>query len=463
MPVMIKSLLAAALLVSACTAGAGEVTTTNAAIPVTMARTTPTTSLPLPVQIDDCSAPQVPFSPLCEAYDLIQEWHVDRPVDVATLAAAALQGLDGYVTEETADPPRVLICAIPDPAFGELCDHLAARIDAASIPVGPAMEAAVIGMTDQGLDPFSYYVPPDQVGVFRSNGVVGGVGVLLDATDAVGSRCARVTMTCPLRIVFVVEDNPAAEAGLLAGDIITAIDGTSVDGLGFVEAVSQIAGDETGMVEITIERSGGVVEVFGIERDELTVPTVEIDIPQPGVGLIRIPDFETDIPDLVREGLIELVDSGIDTLVVDLRDNPGGYIDVSVLVMSEFIEEGVLFHSSAPDEEADVTALGDGVATEIDLIVLVNEGTASAAEITATALRDRLGAVIVGQPTFGKNAVQIPFELRNGGEFYVAVARWTSPDGVSVADGGITPDHAISLPAGLTPEELVELSLTAAR
>jgi len=459
---MLKSVLAAALAVTACTGGTNEATTTTPEVPVTMASTTPTTSLPLPVRIDDCSAPPAPFSPLCETYELIQEWHIDRPVDVATLAAAALQGLDGYVTEETAAPPRALLCAIPDPAFGEVCSHLASRIDAASIPVGPAIEAAVIGMTDHGLDPFSYYVPPDQVGVFRSNGVVGGVGVLLDATDSVGSRCARVATTCPLRIVFVVEDNPAAEAGLRAGDIITAIDGVSVDGLGFVEAVRRLAGDETGMVEITVERSDGTIEVFGIERAEFMVPSVEIEIPQPGVGLIRIPDFEEDIPDLVRQGLSELVDAGIDTLILDLRDNPGGYIDVAVLVMSEFIDEGVLFHTSAPNEESDVTSLGDGLATAIDLIVLVNQGTASAAEMTATALRDRRGAVIVGEPTFGKNAVQIPFELRNGGEFYVAVALWTSPNGESVAAGGIIPDHVLSLPANLIPEELVALSLEAA-
>jgi carboxyl-terminal processing protease len=217
------------------------------------------------------------------------------------------------------------------------------------------------------------------------------------------------------------------------------------------------------MVEITVERDDDTIRVFEIERDELTVPTVEIDVPAPGVGLIRIPDFEQDIPDLVREGLAELIDSGITTLVVDLRDNPGGYIDASVLVMSEFIEEGVVLKTSAPDEDADVTALGDGVATEVRLIVLVNGGTASAAEITATALRDRRGAVIVGEPTFGKNAVQIPFELRNGGELYIAVARWTSPDGESVAEGGIIPDHVLSLPADLTPEDLVTLSLEAAR
>jgi carboxyl-terminal processing protease len=460
---MLKSVLAGVLAISACTGGTSDVTTTTGEVPVTRVSSAPTTSIPLPVQVDDCSAPPVPFSPLCEAYELIQEWHVDGPVEVATLAAAAIEGLDSYVTEETAEPPRALICAIPDPGFEELCDHLAARIDATSVPLGPAMEAAVIGMTDHGLDPFSYYVPPDQVGAFRSNGVVGGVGVLLDATDSVGSKCARVAATCPLRVVFVLEDNPAAEAGLLSGDIITAIDGVSVNGLGFVEAVSQIAGNETGVVELTVERDDVDIEVLEIERAELTVPTVEMDIPQPGVGLIRIPDFEQDIPDLVRQGLAELIDSGINILIVDLRDNPGGFIDASILVLSEFIEEGVLVKTQYSNQAVDLTALGEGVATEVDLIVLVNGGTASAAEITAAALRDRRGAVIVGEPTFGKNAVQIPFELRNGGEFYVAVAHWTSPDGVSVAEGGIAPDHLLSLPADLNPEELVALSLEAAR
>jgi len=460
---MIRSILAVALLAAACTGGAGAVTTTTIRAPVTRPSTTTSTTPPLPVQIEDCSAPQVPFSPLCEAYGLIQEWHVDRPIDVTALVSAAIQGLDGYVTEETAPAPRALICAIPESAFEELCHQVAARIDVSSIPLGPAMEAAVIGMTDHGLDPFTYYVPPDQVDVFRSNGVVGGVGILLDSTDSVGSKCARVAPTCPLRIVFVLEDNPAEEAGLQAGDIITAIDGVSVEGLGFVEAVSQIAGDETGVVEIRVERDDDTIEVFEVERDQLTVPTVETEIPEPGVGLIRIPDFEQDIPDLVRQGLIELIDGGINTLVVDLRDNPGGFIDASILVMSEFIEEGVVLRTSSPGDEADVTALGDGVATDVGLIVLVNGGTASAAEITATALRDRRGAVIVGEPTFGKNAVQIPFELRNGGEFYVAVAHWTSPDGDSVADGGIIPDHVLSLPANLTAEELVALSLEAAR
>ncbi len=458
---MVKSVLVAALLISACTSGADQAVTTTSAAPTTTAPRPTTTTPPIPVEIDDCTAPQVSFSPLCETYELIQEWHVDRPFDADLLATAAIEGLDNFTTDETSDPPRALICAVPHPAFGELCGHLAARIDAESIPIGPAIEAAVSEMANHGLDQFSYYVAPDQVGAFRSNGVVGGVGALLDATDAVGSHCARVTASCPLQVVFVIEDNPADKAGLVAGDVITAIDGASIDGMGFVDAVSRLAGDETGTVAITVQRADGQSDVLEIERGELTIPTVEIDIPRPGVGLIRIPDFEEDIPDLVHLGLTDLVDEGIDTLVVDLRDNPGGFVDAAILVISEFIEDGVIFHTSEPDAATDVTASGGGMATGVDLIVLVNQGTASAAEITATALRDRRGALIVGEPTYGKNAVQIPFELRNGGKFYVAVAHWTSPDGASVAETGITPDHLVSLPAGLSKEELVDLSVGA--
>ena len=342
MTVMSKRIVVLLLVLAACSS-APEVATTTTSVETapdsTSRATVTTTTLRIPVEIDDCSAPSAPFSPLCESYDLIQEWHVDRPFDAETLAQAAIAGIDEFATDATEPPPRTLICAIPDAAFAPLCERVGARMGAASVPLAPIIEAAVTSMTDVALDPFSYYVPPDQVGSFRANGVVGGIGVLLDATDAVGSRCLRVTAACPLRIVFVVEDNPAEAAGLVPGDVITAIDGEGVDGLGFVEAAGRLAGDETGDVDVTVDR-GGTPQLFTITRSALVVPTVEVAVTQPGVGWIRIPDFEEDMADLVREGLLDLLDGGIDTLVVDLRDNPGGYIDVSVLIMSEFIGDG---------------------------------------------------------------------------------------------------------------------------
>ena len=402
------------------------------------------------------------FSPLCETYALIQEWHVDRPIDAATLAQAARTGLANWGTVDTEEPPRTLFCAIPDPIFTDFCTDLAARVEASSIPVGPAVEAAVLAMADLGLEPFSYYLPPDQVGSFRSNGVVEGVGVLLDATDAAGSKCARISDVCQLQIVYVLEDNAGEDAGLMADDVIVGVDGAPVDGRGFVETATQIAGDEMGTVTLEIERDGQELSIV-IDRAELVVPTVEVDVPLPGVGYIRIPDFEDDIPGLVNDGLESLLSEPLETIVVDLRDNGGGFIDVAIDVVGQFVDEGSAMRTVGPDEDFQYPVVPGGLATAQDLIVLVNGGTASSAEILASALRDLRGAPLVGESTFGKDAVQIAFELRNGGEFYVAVARWLSPSDFSVADGGLVPDHEIELPQDLSTAELVELATTISR
>jgi carboxyl-terminal processing protease len=350
---------------------------------------------------------------------------------------------------------------VPHEDFTEFCAQLALMIHESGIAVGPAVDEAVIAMMDHGLDPFTYYVPPDQAGSFRANGLVGGVGLLLDATDAVGSRCAMITATCPLQIVFVLEDNPGADSGLQAGDLIVEVDGVRVEGKGFTATAAAIAGDETGQVEVVVERAGEPL-TFTIARSELTVPTVQVDLPMPNVGYLRIPDFEDDIPGLVSEALISLSEFDPGTIVVDLRDNPGGFIDVSVDVASEFISGGLVLESFGPDEHLEYTATDGGLATKQRLIVLVNRGTASAAEIVAGALRDRRGAVIIGTNTFGKDAVQIPFMLRNGGELYVVVARWATPNGQTAGNGGLTPDRELELTTEMSIEEVVEAAIDAA-
>jgi carboxyl-terminal processing protease len=413
------------------------------------------------ISIQDCSSPPVTFSPLCEIYELLETWYVDAPIDPASLAEVAVRGLGDYTTTDTEEPPRTLFCAIPHEAFTGLCDELARKIELSQIPVGPAVEASMSYMIEVGLDPFTYYLSPDQAGAFRLNGIVGGIGVLLDARDAVGSKCSEVNSICRLEVVVVLEDNPGFEAGLQSGDIITAVDGKSVEGKRFTAIVSEIAGDETGQVEVSVDRGGTSID-FMIERAELTVPTVEFGLPANGVGYMRIPDFELDIPGLVTAALDDITAAGAGTIVVDLRDNPGGYVDAFVEVADEFVDGGVVMISEAPQEYFEYQAQPGGLATRQRLIVLVNQGTASAAEILAGALRDRREAVIVGTDTFGKDAVQIPFTLRNGGEFYVAVAHWSTPNGDTVGNGGLTPDRVVAWPVGATMEEIVEIALDAA-
>jgi carboxyl-terminal processing protease len=415
----------------------------------------------LDVEIQDCTSPPVTFSPLCEIFELLETWYVDTPVDPGLLADVAVRGLDDFTTIETEQPPRTLFCAIPHSEFVDLCHVLAAKVEDSGIPVGPAIEAAMSHMVDVGLDPFTYYLPPEQAGSVRVNGIVGGVGVVLDARDAAESKCTQITEVCELEIVVVLEDNPGFEAGLAVGDTITSVEGEPVAGKGFTEVVSMIAGDESGSVDITVSREGTGFD-FTIERRELVIPTVEVGHPQGDVGYLKIPDFELDIPQLVSDGLEDLLAEQPGTLVIDLRDNPGGFVDSFLEVADEFIDGGVVMVSDSSTEYLEYEANPGGAATTERLVVLVNQGTASAAEILAGALRDRREAVIVGTDTFGKDAVQIPFTLRNGGEFYVAVARWTTPNGDSAGNGGLTPDREVDWPSGTSVEEIVELALEAA-
>jgi carboxyl-terminal processing protease len=448
------------MLVAACAETVVEPGSTTSSSPTTTTTVATTQTGPpveVPVEIQDCATPQIGFAPLCEAYELVQEWHMDRPLDPEALATAALDGLRTFTTEETEAPPRTLFCAIPDSAFADLCHELARRMAGEAIPVAEAIEASVLSMGDTGLEQFSYYVPPELVGSYRLNGVVGGLGILLDARDAAGSKCVRITASCPLQIVFVLEENAGAEAGLEAGDRIVEVDGEPVDGLGFVDTATRLAGDETGIVEMEVERNGEALDLV-IERAPLVVPTVEIDVPRSGVGYIRIPDFEFDVPDLVHDGLMELTQEPIDRLVVDLRDNPGGYLDAAIDIASEFIEGGTVVETTGPEEDFEYSAGEGGLATRLQIAVIVNAGTASAAEILAAALRDRRGALIIGEPTFGKDAVQIAFELNNGGEFNVAIARWLSPNGTSVAGTGIVPDRTVQLAPATPRDELADLA-----
>jgi len=189
---------------------------------------------------------------------------------------------------------------------------------------------------------------------------------------------------------------------------------------------------------------------------------VDVEMPLDGIGYLRIPDFEPDIPQLVNDALDALDEIGYHTVVVDLRDNPGGFVDAAVYVISEFVDGGVILVESDQSDELEIEALEGGQAVDKEIIVLVNEGTASAAEITAMALRDRRNATIVGKTTFGKHAVQLPFDLDNGGELLIAVADWAGPSGESVRGSGLVPDVEVDLPGHLTVQELVEIALDSA-
>jgi carboxyl-terminal processing protease len=370
------------------------------------------------------------------------------------MATASLQPDLGPVT-------GFLQCAIPDAAFTGFCARLAEVGGGSAAARTELVDAALVAMIDTALGPFTYYVPPDEVPHIRTDGVVGGIGVILDARDAAGSRCARLAPECPLEILYVLEGTPAADAGAMAGDVIVEIDGSAVDGEGFAAISRHIAGDETGTVTLTITRGAQTLDIV-MERRPISGGLVQVDLPLPDVGYLRIPDFEEDIPGLVREALTALDEVSPRLLILDLRDNGGGFLDAAVEVASEFIAEGPVVRLMAPGEERVESARPGGIAHQLDLIVLVNRGTVSAAEILAGALRDRRDAIILGEATFGKDAVQIPFDLRNGGRLTVAVARWATPEGATVTETGLHPDIELELASSLSVDDLTALILETA-
>ncbi|GAP64413.1 carboxyl-terminal processing protease [Ardenticatena maritima] len=264
-------------------------------------------------------------------------------------------------------------------------------------------------------------------------GEFGGIGAYVSVDEQ-----GRIVIVAP------IDDTPAARAGLRADDIIIAVDGVEVTGMPLDEVVNMIRGPLGTEVTLTIFRPG-VDEPFDITltRDRIPDPTVAWQMVegQDGMGYIRISFFSARTPEELRKAIGELKDQGADRLIIDLRNNPGGLLDSAIAVASEFIDEGVIVYQQAKDgSRTPFEARKGGLATDIPLVVLVNEGSASASEIVAGAIRDHGRGKLVGTQTFGKGTVQIPFELSDGASLHVTIAHWLTPNGTDLSGDGLTPD-----------------------
>ncbi len=193
-----------------------------------------------------------------------------------------------------------------------------------------------------------------------------------------------------------------------------------------------------------------------ITRDDITIQEVSTRMIDDHVGYIDLNGFSAPAADQFREGLTELLADGADQIVFDLRDNPGGYIDAAQKIASQFIDEGVIFtQESAGDDVREWESTGDGVATDASLpvAVLINRGSASASEIVAAALQESGRATLVGEPSFGKNTVQVWGRLENDAGVRITISRWFTPEHNSVAPDGIQPDIEASRAEDTPPEE----------
>lgn len=331
------------------------------------------------------------------------------------------------------------IISLDTPLFRTIKDNLDKKFvfwkSSSTLPTSKELEYGMIaGYVASFKDPYTVFFPPKEAKSFAENvkGSFGGVGM------NVGMKDGNIVVIAPLK------DSPAMKAGIKAGDIITAVDGKNVLGLSSEEVVTYIRGELNTPVTITVLHAGSNKTVdIKIIRKEIKIPTLDTE-KKDGVFVIKLYNFSAESPDLFRNAIQEFVSSGYKRLVVDLRGNPGGYLEASVNMASYFLKDGqiVVSERKGKDEVAlnhrstGIKALPAG----IKVVVLVDGGSASASEILAGALKDHGIAKIVGVKTFGKGSVQELVELADGSSLKVTVAKWFTPNGVNISESGILPD-----------------------
>jgi carboxyl-terminal processing protease len=352
---------------------------------------------------------------------------------------------------------ETVTCAEASEAFAVLCETYA-RIKGEyvdEVSDEDLVDGAVRGMIEYGLeDPYSGYLTPDQYdsalddlsGEFSGIGAEVGMENLADPDDL--AACTVVTSTCVMVIVAPLDGSPAEAAGLRAGDQVLAIDGTSTVGESVSSLVFQVRGEAGTDVTLSVRRDGEELDIT-ITREVIDLQEVESEMLEPGIGYIQLTSFTDRAPALFREALQDLLDRGATDIAFDLRGNPGGFITTAQAIAGEFIPAGELLFTveSGDDVQRWESEPGGLLQTNaITVVLLVDEGSASASEIVAGALSETGRATLVGQPTFGKNTVQVWTDLPNGGGLRITTDRWFTPGHNSAAPDGIAPDILVAAP-----------------
>ena len=299
-----------------------------------------------------------------------------------------------------------------------------------------AMEdAAAAAMVDSLGDEWSYYIPAAsyQSHVERMNNAYVGVGITITVReDGTGVDVLKVN-----------EGGPAEEAGMLPGDIIVAVDGTDIAGMDTDTLGLLVKGEENTQVVLTVLRNGSSIDLT-VTRKKVLTPVATYQMLEQGIGLVTITNFDDRCFEETKRSIEALLDQGATALIFDVRNNPGGYKHELVALLDYLLPEGPLFRSEdyrgyLSVDESDADCL------EIPMAVLVNGASYSAAEFFAAALWEYEAAVVVGQQTYGKGYFQTTIVLNDGSAVGLSVGKYTTPNGVSLAGVGITPDVVVEI------------------
>ncbi|MGB4762705.1 MAG: S41 family peptidase [Candidatus Saccharimonas sp.] len=296
------------------------------------------------------------------------------------------------------------------------------------------IDGAARGMTAAAGDQYTVFMDAKEAEEFRKelSGQISGIGC------EIGVRSDQPT------VLRVIAGSPAERAGLKAGDVFVSVNDDSVEGKTSSEVASKVRGDAGTSVKLTMSRNGELVE-FTITREQVSDPSVRwaaVD----GVGVLTISRFDEDAADLARRGANELIAQGVTSVVVDLRNNGGGYLQSAQEIAGLWLDKKLVVTEKSGGKVVDqIYSQGSPVLKDVKTVVLVNDNSASASEILAGALQEYNVAKLVGQKTFGKGTVQQVLDLPDGRLLKVTIARWYTPKGKNITKEGISPDVKVDL------------------
>ncbi|WP_426453715.1 S41 family peptidase [Paenibacillus sp. S-38] len=293
-------------------------------------------------------------------------------------------------------------------------------------------DAAVKAMVESLEDPYTQYFTPEELQQFE---------------DAVENQYVGIGVRIGLEpegvyIADVFEGSPAKEAGLAAGDLVVSVGGTSVAGKKTGEVAELIAG-EPGTAVVVEVRRGSEAKEFNVTRKKVQIPTVVSRVFPSKVGYLEVASFSSDADELLEKELSALKGQGIQSLILDLRDNPGGLLESAKGMIRQFVKEGTLIHTLDSGRVDKPVEFSGGTTQPFPLYVLVNENSASASEVLTGALQDYGAAKVVGAHTYGKGSVQSLYELEGGGALKVTIEEYLTPKSRKVNHVGLDPDLAV--------------------
>ncbi|MHB9148404.1 MAG: S41 family peptidase [Candidatus Amoebophilus sp.] len=295
---------------------------------------------------------------------------------------------------------------------------------------------ALKGLVEATHDPYSLYMTPKEQEQFASDmsGKFEGIGAEIGLKDDI------ITVISPL------EGMPAEKAGLQAGDQIAKIDDATTMGFSVMEAVDKIRGSKGTKVKLTVLREGENQPLdITITRDVIAIKSVKTEITKDNIFIVRVSSFNDDTDQLFTDAVDEILAKKPKGIILDLRNNPGGYLESAIFMASKWIKNDTVVMERYGDGTTNSqTSVGEPVLSSFKTMVLINRGSDSASEIVAGALQDHNLATIIGEKSFGKGSVQVLRDLSDGGSVKITAAKWLTPKGKSIDGQGITPDIKVT-------------------